>query len=130
MDKVLHHSNPNDKSFCINNKRWQFDATIFSTKIVSENKVTEIKPKIEKNILTYNFRNNKKMLVSTVENAEAKWDRPKATRLVAKPTAQVPIRGHYDPSKTIASFIGFGPADDPKFLTLVVLYEPKTSLGF
>ncbi|MFA6532799.1 MAG: penicillin-binding transpeptidase domain-containing protein, partial [Patescibacteria group bacterium] len=42
-------------------------------------------------------------------------------------TAQVPIKGIYDASKTIASFIGFAPANDPKFLTFVVLYEPKSS---
>ena len=69
------------------------------------------------------------MLVSTVENAEAKWDRPKGFSVGGKTgTAQVPIKGFYDASKTIASFIGFAPASDPKFLTFVVLYEPQTSI--
>jgi cell division protein FtsI/penicillin-binding protein 2 len=68
------------------------------------------------------------MLVSTVENAEAKWDRPKGFAIGGKTgTAQVPIKGFYDASKTIASFIGFAPADNPKFLTFVVLYEPQSS---
>ncbi len=39
-------------------------------------------------------------------------------------TAQIPIRGHYDDEKVIASFIGFAPADDPKFVMLVTLREP------
>ena len=98
-------------------------------KIVSGNKVTEIKPKIEKKVISpLTSEIIKKMLVSTVENAEAKWDRPKRYVIGGKTgTAQVPIKGHYDPTKTIASFIGFAPASDPKFLTLVVLYEPQTS---
>lgn len=98
-------------------------------KIVSENKATEIKPKVEKRVISQlTSEIIKKMLISTVENAEAKWDRPKGYVIGGKTgTAQVPIKGHYDPSKTIASFIGFAPANDPKFLTFVVLYEPKTS---
>ncbi len=98
-------------------------------KIVSENKITEIKPKVEKRVISQlTSEIIKKMLVSTVENAEAKWDRPKGYVIGGKTgTAQIPIKGHYDPSKTIASFIGFAPASDPKFITLVVLYEPQTS---
>lgn len=98
-------------------------------KIVSGNKVTEIKPKIERKIISpLTSEIIKKMLISTVENAEAKWDRPKGYKIGGKTgTAQVPIKGHYDPAKTIASFIGFAPANDPKFLTFIVLYEPKTS---
>lgn len=98
-------------------------------KIISGTKVTEIKPKIEKRIVsTRTSEMIKKMLVSTVENAEAKWSRPKGYLIGGKTgTAQVPIKGRYDSTKTIASFIGFAPANDPKFLTFVVLYEPKTS---
>lgn len=40
-------------------------------------------------------------------------------------TAQIPISGHYDPNKTIASVIGFAPADNPKFLVYVRLTEPS-----
>jgi cell division protein FtsI/penicillin-binding protein 2 len=98
-------------------------------KIVSENKTTEIKPKVERRVISQMTSDIiKKMLVSTVENAEAKWDRPKGYLIGGKTgTAQVPIKGIYDASKTIASFIGFVPANDPKFLTFIVLYEPKTS---
>ena len=42
-------------------------------------------------------------------------------------TAQIPVAGHYDADKTIASFIGFAPADNPKFVMLVKLREPETS---
>ena len=69
-----------------------------------------------------------KMLISDVQNGEVKWDRPKGYTIGGKTgTAQVPIAGHYDPSKTIASFIGFAPANNPKFIALVMLKEPKAS---
>jgi cell division protein FtsI (penicillin-binding protein 3)/stage V sporulation protein D (sporulation-specific penicillin-binding protein) len=42
-------------------------------------------------------------------------------------TAQIPIGGHYDKEKTIASFIGYFPADNPLFVMLVSLREPSSS---
>jgi cell division protein FtsI/penicillin-binding protein 2 len=42
-------------------------------------------------------------------------------------TAQTPIVGGYDPTLTIASFVGFAPADDPRFVALVRLDKPTTS---
>jgi cell division protein FtsI/penicillin-binding protein 2 len=37
------------------------------------------------------------------------------------------VGGVYDEKKTVASFVGFAPADKPKFVMLVTLREPKTS---
>lgn len=69
------------------------------------------------------------ILVNAAAAGEAKWAAPKGYRIAGKTgTAQIPIAGHYDPSKTIASFIGFAPADDPKFVMLVVVDRPKTSI--
>ncbi len=42
-------------------------------------------------------------------------------------TAQTPVVGGYDPNLTIASFIGFAPVEDPKFVVLVKLDKPTTS---
>ena len=42
-------------------------------------------------------------------------------------TAQTPIVGGYDPNATIASFVGFAPADDPQFVVLVKLDKPTVS---
>ena len=42
-------------------------------------------------------------------------------------TAQIPIFGRYDPSLTNASFIGWGPVDDPKFMVYIWLEKPKSS---
>lgn len=70
----------------------------------------------------------KKMLEKVVENGEVKWNKPEGYSIGGKTgTAQIPIAGHYDPTKTIASFVGFLPVKDPKFLILVILREPKTS---
>lgn len=69
------------------------------------------------------------ILVNAVENGEAKWAKLKGYRIAGKTgTAQIPVAGHYDPNKTIASFIGFAPADDPKFAMLVVIDRPTTSI--
>jgi len=69
------------------------------------------------------------MMVNAVDNGEAKFARLKGYRIAGKTgTAQIPLAGHYDPTKTIASFIGFAPADDPKFLMLVVINRPTSSI--
>ncbi|MBI5619715.1 penicillin-binding protein 2 [Candidatus Gottesmanbacteria bacterium] len=68
------------------------------------------------------------MMVAAVDNGEAKWAKPKGYRIAGKTgTAQIPVAGHYDENKTIASFVGFAPADNPKFVMLVTLREPKSS---
>ena len=68
------------------------------------------------------------MMVNAVDNGEAKWAKIEGAKIAGKTgTAQIPISGHYDPQKTVASFIGFAPADNPEFLMLVTLNEPTTS---
>lgn len=69
------------------------------------------------------------MMVNAVEQGEAKAFVPKGYRIAGKTgTAQIPVAGHYDPNKTIASFIGFAPADKPKFVMLVRFTEPTSSI--
>jgi stage V sporulation protein D (sporulation-specific penicillin-binding protein) len=68
------------------------------------------------------------MMVSAVDNGEAKFAKPKGYRIAGKTgTAQIPVAGHYDDKKTIASFVGYAPADNPKFVMLVTLREPSSS---
>ena len=68
------------------------------------------------------------MMVNAVDNGEAKAFKPKGFTFAGKTgTAQIPVAGHYDPQKTLASFVGFGPVEDPKFVMLVRIDEPKTS---
>jgi cell division protein FtsI/penicillin-binding protein 2 len=42
-------------------------------------------------------------------------------------TSEIPIPGGYDPEATIASFVGYGPVDDPQFIVLVKLDRPTYS---
>lgn len=68
------------------------------------------------------------MMIESAKNGEAKWTDLKGFSIAGKTgTAQIPISGHYDAEKTIASFIGFAPAYDPKFIMLVTLKEPQSS---
>lgn len=68
------------------------------------------------------------MLVKAVENGEAKRLVPPGYRVAGKTgTAQIAIAGKYDPNKTIASFVGFTPAEDPKFAMIVKYVEPTTT---
>jgi cell division protein FtsI (penicillin-binding protein 3)/stage V sporulation protein D (sporulation-specific penicillin-binding protein) len=70
------------------------------------------------------------MLISVVEKGFGKSAKVPGYYLAGKTgTAEVPIeggRGYYT-DKTIQSFIGFGPALNPKFLILVKLDNPKVS---
>lgn len=42
-------------------------------------------------------------------------------------TAEIPVNGFYDMSQTNASFIGWGPVDDPQFMIYVWLERPTAS---
>ena len=69
------------------------------------------------------------MLVYTVDKGEAAFARLHGYRIAGKTgTASIPVAGHYDPTKTIASFIGFAPADNPKFAMLVIYDKPTASV--
>jgi len=99
--------------------------------IKGEKNSFEIKPKVKRRVISHHTSEIiKKMLYLTVENAEVNWKeiKPQGYRIGGKTgTAQVAIAGHYDPYKTIASFIGFFPVDKPKIIVLVTLREPTTS---
>ena len=68
------------------------------------------------------------MMVNVVENGHGKRAKVPGYWIAGKTgTAQVPLeeaRG-YDPNKTIGSFIGFGPVEDPAFVMLVKIDNPK-----
>lgn len=69
------------------------------------------------------------ILVNAVEKGEAQWTKLKGYRIAGKTgTASIPVKGHYDPNSTITSFIGFAPAEKPKFIMLVILNKPTASI--
>lgn len=68
------------------------------------------------------------IMVQAASHGEAQWTNLKGFSVAGKTgTAQIPIAGHYDLDATIASFIGFAPANNPKFIMLVTLKEPQSS---
>jgi cell division protein FtsI/penicillin-binding protein 2 len=97
--------------------------------VVSEQGEIDIAPKIaSKPISKEAAKKLALMLRSAAEEGEAKFAVPKGFKLAGKTgTAQIPIAGHYDAEKTMASFIGFAPYDDPQFVMLVKLREPQAS---
>lgn len=99
------------------------------SKIVDGDKVEEVKKAKDKQIISPKTAAQvTEMMVNAVEFGEAQAFRPKGYRIAGKTgTAQIPVAGHYDPNKTVASFVGFAPANDPKFVMLVRFTEPTTS---
>ena len=98
-------------------------------KIISPEKTIEIKPKIKRRVISpTTAKVVTEMMVNAVEKGEAAGFKVPGYRIAGKTgTAQIPIAGHYDDKKTIASFVGFAPADKPKFVMLVSLQEPTSS---
>lgn len=91
-------------------------------------KVESIKPQSRQVISAKTAAQVTEMMVNATEFGEARAFAPAGYRIAGKTgTAQIPVAGHYDPAKTIASFVGFAPADDPKFAMLVRFTEPQTS---
>lgn len=97
--------------------------------IVEDGVTKQVSPKMERRVLSESTSEiMRKMLSSVIDNAEARWDKPEGYTFGGKTgTAQIAAGGDYDATKTIASFIGFAPADKPKFLMMVVMREPGSS---
>jgi cell division protein FtsI/penicillin-binding protein 2 len=68
------------------------------------------------------------MMVAAANIGEAKWTKIPGFTVAAKTgTAQIPVAGHYDPTNTNHSFIGFAPVKNPKFVMMVTLHSPTQS---
>jgi stage V sporulation protein D (sporulation-specific penicillin-binding protein) len=113
----------------IANGGWLVEPSVVKKAIDSNGKVIEITPKKGKQVISREAAEiTTEMMINAVDNGEAKWAKPKGYRIAGKTgTAQIPVSGHYDEKKTIASFVGFAPADNPEFVMLVTLREPSSS---
>ncbi len=111
------------------NDGWLMEPHMVKEIVDSTGKKTEIKPKKVRQVVSASTADIlTEMMVSAVDLGEAKWAKPAGYRIAGKTgTAQIPVAGHYDDKKTIASFVGFAPADDPKFVMLVTIREPQSS---
>lgn len=104
------------------------------SQITDQEKLYSIKPRVIAEPLKFETtRQVKDMMVRAVDEGEANFAKKQNGVLDYKiagktGTAQVAVAGHYDKDKTIASFIGFAPADDPRFVMLVRFSEPSSSI--
>lgn len=100
------------------------------TEIIDGEKKIPVSPRVFSTpISSESARKVTEMMIKAVGEGESKFAKPKGYTVAGKTgTAQIAVEGSYDASKTIASFIGFAPADKPKFVMLVRYVKPETSI--
>lgn len=111
---------------------------LMEPQIVSEiregDKVFKVKPRIIREPLKEETTTKvKAMMERAVNEGEAQYYKKTAGvkdySIAGKTgTAQIAVAGHYDATKTIASFVGFAPTYDPKFIMLVRYDQPASSI--
>jgi len=119
------------RGFCVLANGGKLIEPYIVEKVVNGSKETKIEPNASSQIISKEALSKlNTMLVSVVDNGFNKVAKINGYYLAGKTgTAQVPLengRG-YDEDKTIQSFIGYGPAYNPQFLTLVKLDNPKVA---
>lgn len=94
-----------------------------------ENETITTRPKVIREVISpQTAQTVTEMMVYTAQQGDAKWALPEGIKIAGKTgTSQIAGEGGYLEDKTIASFIGFAPADDPQFVMLVKLREPTSS---
>lgn len=69
-----------------------------------------------------------KMLITAAQHGEAQWTASERYVIAGKTgTSQVVTEKGYDKEKTIASFVGYAPPENPKFIMITKLVEPTRS---
>ncbi len=98
-------------------------------KIIKDNgEEIEIRPEIQRRVISEETSDKlTSMLVSVVDNIYARRAQVKGYFIAGKTgTAQIALeQGGYSKDRTMHSFIGYLPSDDPKVLILVKLENPK-----
>lgn len=102
-------------------------------KVIKDGQETYAKPQFSEQIISQQTVSQiTTMLVSVVEKGFGSGAKIPGYYLAGKTgTAQVPLKNGkgYDLSKTIQSFVGYGPAFNPQFLILVKLDNPKNTFS-
>ncbi len=99
------------------------------SKVISDTREITIPTKIKNRVISKEAADIvTDMMVAAAKEGEAKWTHTGGYKIAGKTgTAQIAYSGKYQEEKTNTSFIGFAPADNPKFVMLVTLKEPSTS---
>ncbi|MGI9534926.1 MAG: penicillin-binding transpeptidase domain-containing protein, partial [Thermodesulfobacteriota bacterium] len=107
----------------------------YIVKRISTSKGTTVenkKPEVLKRVISYETaRQVGSILQGVVDNGTGKNAKIAGYKIAGKTgTAQIPNSetGGYYKDKFMASFIGFGPVDDPKITVVVVVNNPKESI--
>ena len=94
--------------------------------IVSENQTWPRHPTAARQVVTPETAEQlTQILIQAAEEGAPESVVPGYTIAGKSGTAEIPIPGGYDPRATIASFVGFAPAHDPRFLILVKVDRPQ-----
>jgi cell division protein FtsI/penicillin-binding protein 2 len=96
--------------------------------IVEDDRVVELKPTVVRRAVSEETATSlTDMLVAAQERANPDALLP-GYRVAGKTgTAEIPVPGGYHPTLTVASFVGYLPAQDPRILVLVIIDRPSTS---
>lgn len=97
--------------------------------VTSQGETVSTQPKVLREVISpQTAQQVTEMMVYTASQGDAKWALPEGVTVAGKTgTAQIAEKGKYLEDKTIASFVGFAPAENPKFVMLVKLREPTSS---
>lgn len=69
-----------------------------------------------------------KMMIESAGHGEAQWTASRTNWIAGKTgTSQIATKGGYEEDKTMASFVGFAPPDNPQFVMVVKLLAPQSS---
>lgn len=102
---------------------------IIDSYIDADGETTKTEPQVVRQVVSARTANLvSAMMVSVVENGHAQGAQIKGYKIAGKTgTAQIPNKDKkgYDASRTIHTFVGFGPLPNPKFSMLVKLDAPK-----
>lgn len=71
------------------------------------------------------------LLAKSLEGGEGSLALVDGYRIAGKTgTAEIPVEGEYDANLSNASFVGWGPVDDPQFLVYVWVEKPDPEIGY
>jgi len=96
--------------------------------IIDNGQQTEINPQVESIPIKPETAHVLSEMLATSLEKEASSALVPGYRVAGKTgTAEIPTESGYSPNETNASFVGWGPVDDPKFLVYIWLEKPKSS---
>lgn len=97
--------------------------------VLEEDGVSVIEPYVQRRVISEETAKTvTEMMAYTANQGDAKWTNTENIQVAGKTgTAQIAENGKYLEDATLTSFIGFAPANNPKFVMLVKLREPTSS---